>query len=169
MHFSYQYRNTPEDYWLFRMENYYRNWTGIVSIVFTVSMIILCASKWNDTNGLGRAIMILLVLLFPVFQPLMVYFTSIRDAQAIRVETGLDFNGTGMEIRVQNHVQRIPWKSFVLDDKGGGAVIKRRSMLVVVPDQVHAYLIPNRAAGSGEEKEEAYQFIRKMIESNVRG
>jgi hypothetical protein len=141
------------------MENYYRNWTAIVSIVFTLSILALAIARWNATNGLGKAILIILLLVFPLFQPLFIYMTSIRDAQAVQVDTTLSFDTTGMEIKVQKHVQRIPWKSFVPDEKGGGMAIGRKSMLVVVPDQVHAYLLPNRVFRSDAEKKELLDFM----------
>ena len=165
MKYEYTYRNTPEDYWLFRMENYYRNWTGLVSVVFTASILALMFSKWNATNGLGKALLILFLLLFPVFQPLLVYFVSIRDAQAIKVDTTLSFDGKGMEIRVRQHRQRISWKDFIPDKQGGGTVMLRKSMLVIVPDQAHAYLIPNRALGTEEEKKAAWSFITGQLRS----
>lgn len=159
MRYEYTYRNTPGDYWKFRMENYYRNWTAIVSIVFTLSILALAIARWNATNGLGKAILIILLLVFPLFQPLFIYMTSIRDAQSVQVDTTLSFDTTGMEIKVQKHVQRIPWKSFVPDEKGGGMAIGRKSMLVVVPDQVHAYLLPNRVFKSDAEKKELLDFM----------
>ncbi|MBQ8055079.1 MAG: hypothetical protein IJ198_14955 [Lachnospiraceae bacterium] len=159
MRYEYTYRNTPGDYWKFRMENYYRNWTAIVSIVFTLSILALAIARWNATNGLGKAILIILLLVFPLFQPLFIYMTSIRDAQSVQVDTTLSFDTTGMEIKVQKHVQRIPWKSFVPDVKGGGMAIGRKSMLVVVPDQVHAYLLPNRVFKSDAEKKELLDFM----------
>ena len=159
MRYEYTYRNTPGDYWKFRMENYYRNWTAIVSIVFTLSILALAIARWNATNGLGKAILIILLLVFPLFQPLFIYMTSIRDAQAVQVDTTLSFDTTGMEIKVQKHVQRILWKSFVPDEKGGGMAIGRKSMLVVVPDQVHAYLLPNRVFRSDAEKKELLDFM----------
>ena len=159
MRYEYTYRNTPGDYWKFRMENYYRNWTAIVSIVFTLSILALAIARWNATNGLGKAILIILLLVFPLFQPLFIYMTSIRDAQSVQVDTTLSFDTTGMEIKVQKHVQRIPWKSFVPDEKGGGMAIGRKSMLVVVPDQVHAYLLPNRVFRSDAEKKELLDFM----------
>ena len=98
MKYEYTYRNTPGDYWRFRMENYYRNWTALVSIVFTASILALMAAKWNATNGLGKALMVLFLLAFPLFQPLYVYFVSIRDAQMIRVNTTLSSAEDPMEI-----------------------------------------------------------------------
>lgn len=163
MKYEYTYRNTPGDYWRFRMENYYRNWTALVSIVFTASILALMAAKWNATNGLGKALMVLFLLVFPLFQPLYVYFVSIRDAQMIRVNTTLSFDTAGMEIKVQKHLQRIPWKSFVPDDKGGGMVINRESMLVVIPDGAHAYLLPNRVFASAAEKKELFDYITEQL------
>ncbi len=163
MKYEYTYRNTPGDYWKFRMENYYRNWTAIVSIVFTLSILVLTITKWNATNGLGRAIMILLLLVFPLFQPLYIYLISIRDAQSLQVDTTLSFDTAGMEIKVQKHLQRIPWKAFVPDEKGGGMAISRSSMLVVVPDQIHAYIIPNRVFESDARKKELFDFITDQL------
>ena len=163
MRYEYTFRNTPGDYWKFRMENHYRNWTGLVSIVYTLSMLALTITKWNSTNGLGKALLLIFLLVFPLFQPLFVYFISIRDAQAIKADTTLSFDETGMEIKVLKHVQRIPWKSFVPDEKGGGMVIQRRSMLVVVPDQMHAYLLTNRVLGTDDEKKRLYAFMTEQL------
>lgn len=163
MRYEYTYRNTPGDYWKFRMENHYRNWTGLVSVIYTLSLLALTIVKWNATNGLGKALLVIFLIVFPVIQPLYVYFISIRDAQAIKADTTLSFDGTGMEIKVLKHIQRIPWKSFVPDDKGGGMAILRKSMLVVVPDQAHAYLIPNRVMETEEKKKELYAFITDQL------
>ena len=142
MRYEYTFRNTPGDYWKFRMENHYRNWTGLVSIVYTLSMLALTIAKWNSTNGLGKALLL---------------------AQAIKADTTLSFDETGMEIKVLTHVQRIPWKSFIPDDKGGGMVIQRRSMLVIVPDQMHAYLLTNRVLGTDDEKKRLYAFMTEQL------
>ena len=163
MRYEFTYRNTPGEYWKFRRENYYRNWTALVSVVFTLSILVLTLAKWNATNGLGKALMVIFLLVFPVFQPLYICLISIRDAQAVQVNTTLSFDTTGMEIKVQKHLQRIPWKSFVPDEKGGGMAIQRGSMLVVVPDQMHAYLLTNRVLGTDEEKKRLYAFMTEQL------
>jgi hypothetical protein len=161
---EYTYRNTPEDYWLFRMENYYRNWTGLVSVVFTLSIAALAFAKWNATNGLGKVLLVIFLIIFPVFQPLLTYFRSIRDAQAIKVDTTLSFDMKGMYIRVLDHKQTIPWNSFVPDNEGAGMVVLRKHMLVIIPDQIHAYLIPNRAFDSEDAKKGLYDFITARLD-----
>ena len=49
------------------------------------------------------------------------------------------------------------------DEKGGGMAINRKSMLVVVPDQVHAYLIPNRVLESDAKKKELFDFMTDQL------
>ena len=49
------------------------------------------------------------------------------------------------------------------DEKGGGMAINRKSMLVVVPDQVHAYLIPNRVFESDAKKKELFDFMTDQL------
>ena len=93
-----------------------------------------------------------------MFQPLFTYFGAIRDAQSIKVDTTVSFDTRGMLIRVLEHRQNISWKNFVPDEKGKGMVILRKPMLVVIPDQLHAYLIPNRAFGT-EEKKRNYMIL----------
>ena len=78
MRYEYTFRNTPGDYWKFRMENHYRNWTGLVSIVYTLSMLALTITKWNSTNGLGKALLLIFLLVFPLFQPLFVYLSTCK-------------------------------------------------------------------------------------------
>ena len=50
-----------------------------------------------------------------------------------------------------------------VDEKGGGMAICRKSMLVVVPDQMHAYLLPNRAFESDAEKKELFDFMTEQL------
>ncbi len=54
--FSYRFRNTKEDFFLFNMSNIYSQWTAIVNIIFTVAMMIQVRNhkqqiNWDDFNG----------------------------------------------------------------------------------------------------------------------
>jgi len=42
-------------------------------------------------------------------------------------------------------------------------VIQRRSMLVVVPDQMHASLLTNRVLGTDDEKKRLYAFMTEQL------
>ena len=111
--YEYTFRNTPGDYFLYRMGNIYSSPRALVNVIFTVAIIVLIAAKWTGTNWLGHLIMVVMLLIFPVFQPLFSYFASIRDAVSIRVDTTLTFDEDGMKIHVYKHSQHIRWRGFL--------------------------------------------------------
>lgn len=136
------------------MGNIYKQWTAVVNIVFTIAAVILIVTKFTDTGMLGRTVMVVMVLLFPVIQPLAVLIMSVRQAGTIKVDTTLSISDRGFGIQVLDHRQLIQWKDFK-------AVIKRPGMLVMMPDEKHAYLIPDRV--TRESKEALYQAVLERI------
>ncbi len=136
------------------MGNIYKNWTGIINVIFTAAFLVLAVRKWTEYPLWGKVLCILAVLIFPLFQPLAVWGRSVRESENITEETTLSFDDKGMEIRVKDHVQRIPWNRFF-----GRGLLKLRGLLVVIPDGNHAYLLPDRATGA--EKEALAEYIVK--------
>lgn len=159
MEYSYTYRNNVLEYMKFRLRNVYSQWTCVVNFVFTFAMICLIISKWTHTNILGKVLMIIGVLIFPVLQPLAMYIASARQAHEMKADTTLSFDDKGMHITVKEHVQNIPWKDFY-------TVIRRGTTLVIVPDGQHAYILPARV--TGDTREALYQFITEKIKTYSR-
>lgn len=156
MKFQYTFHNTPADYMFFRLDNIYRTWIAVVNIVFTAAFIVLAVFKWDATNWLGKILIAAGILVFPVIQPLAVYIAARKDVKKLKgLDTTLSFDDDGMHIQVKDHKQFIMWRDFY-------PVIKRPSMLVVVPDGKHAYLLPNRVLGS--EKKPLYDFCHERVE-----
>ncbi len=152
MEYHFIWRNTPGDFFRFRFSNMYHHWTAVVNVVFTAAFAALIYARWSDTNGLGHALMLIGLLIFPVFQPVAVYIASWLEARKIPYETELTFSGKGMGIQVRDHRQFIRWQDF------HGARL-RRGYLMVIPDGSHAYLLPDRVL-SGR-KQELYEYIHK--------
>ncbi len=148
--FEYTFRNTPADYFLFRLGNTYHHWTAVVNIVFTAAIAALMISRWGTAGTFARILMVLALMIFPVFQPLSMYLVSIKESEKIREDTTVCFDETGMHITVREHRQTIRWKQF-------DSIIRRRSMLIAVPDGQHAYLLTNRILG--EEKQALYEYV----------
>lgn len=162
MRFEYTYRNTPRDYWLFYMGNIYRNWTGIINAIFTAAFLVLLVRRWAEAPLWGRGILVFAVLAFPVLQPLAVWGRSVRESERITEDTTLLFDREGMHITVKEHRQTIPWNSFF--DRG---LVKLKGILAVVPDGMHAYLLPDRVTGVDREK--LADFITEMCGKERRG
>ena len=152
--YSYTYKNTPGDFLRFRLGNTYSQWTGIVNVVFTAAMVGLIARFWNATNGLGKGLMVLGVLLFPLFQPLAMWLSGIKQAASIEPETTLELTEQELVIRVLVHEQRIPWKKCA-------GLQRRLGITILIPDASHAYLLPDRVTGS--KAKEVYAFLQEHL------
>lgn len=154
MNYAYTFRNTAGDFWWFRIENTYRSWMAVINAVFTAAMIALAVSRFSETNLLGKVLIVLGILVFPVIQPLAMALAAAREAKRIPVDTTVSFDDAGMHIQVQDHRQTVRWHDFHY-------VQKRPKMLLAVPDGQHAYLLPNRILG--QDKEPLYAFCEKQI------
>ncbi|MCR5716354.1 MAG: YcxB family protein [Lachnospiraceae bacterium] len=156
MSYEYTYRNTPADFWKYYFGNVYRQWTGVINIVFIAASIILIVRRWADAGPLFRALMGFLVALFVVIQPLAIWGRSVKQTEQIGdVDTTLRFDEDGLTIRVKAHTQFIAWKDF-------RNVLSRRGYLLIMPDNAHAYILPDRVVGA--QKAELKDFIRMQMQ-----
>ena len=151
---EFTYRNTPGDYWRFYMSNIYHQWTAVINVVFTAAALALIIARWGSAQAFFRGLMILALLIFPLFQPLAIYLRSRKQALAIKVDTTLSFDEGGFGIQVKAHHQRILWKDF-------HGVICRADLIVLMPDEVHAYLLPDRV--TGERKQELLGGLKRVL------
>ena len=156
MKFEYTFRNTTGDFWWFRMENTYRSWMAVINAVFTAAMIALAVSRFASTNLLGKVLIVIGILVFPVIQPLSMAVAAAREAKRIPVDTTVSFDDAGMHIQVKDHRQTILWHDFHY-------VQKRPKMLLAVPDGQHAYLLTNRILG--KDKDALYDFCQERIKA----
>ena len=154
MHHEYTYRNTPGDYWRFYMGNIYHQWTAVVGIVFTLAALALIIARWQGAHPILKGLMLLAFLLFPAGQPLAVYLRSRRQAGAIREDTTLVFEESGFGIRVRSHRQKILWKDF------HGAT-SRSGLIILMPDEIHAYLLPDRV--TGEDRRLLVEDLKRVL------
>ena len=155
MRYSYTFRNTTADFLLFRLGNTYTNWTGAINVIWTGVFAVLLFTQWNHTNTTGKILLLLGFLLFLVIQPCVMAIVGHRQAKKIPVDTTVTFDEKGMQIEVEKHLQRIPWKEIY-------PMVKRRSMLIAAPDGIHAYLLTNRILG--DDKEALYAFHEEMVQ-----
>lgn len=157
MSYEYTFRNTASDFFWFRLENTYRSWMAVINLVFTAAMIALAISRFSETNLLGKVLIVIGILVFPVIQPLAMGIAAAKEAKKIPVDTTISFDDVGMHIRVKDHRQTIRWHDFHY-------VQKRPKMLLAVPDGQHAYLLTNRILG--QDRESLYAFCESRIEAH---
>lgn len=154
MKYRYTYRNTPGDYWRFYMSNIYHQWTAVINVVFTAAILALIIARFREAHPVFQALMLFALLIFPVFQPLAIYLRARKQALAIKVDTTLTFEESGFGILVKTHRQQIAWKDF-------HGVTRRADLIVLMPDEIHAYLLPDRV--TGEERTALLTDMKRVL------
>lgn len=137
------------------MTNTYTSLAGVVNIVFTVAILCLIISRWSSAGIIFRCVMIFALLIFPVLQPLLVYGRAVKETENKEVpDTTLTFDENGMTIQVKKHVQHITYQKM-------NNIVWTRTLLYVLPDEQHAYILTNRIVGA--QKQELYDYVHGNI------
>ena len=152
MEYKYRFRTTTGDYFLFNMSNIYSQWTAIVNVLFTMAMAVLIVNRWSDSSDIFKGFMLLGLSLFPIIQPLVILIRASAMSRSITEETELSFDKAGMHIKVRDHDQLVSWKEY-------RSTIKRHLLLILVPDEKHAYILTDRILHG--QKDDLYDFLEK--------
>ncbi|MCR4588926.1 MAG: YcxB family protein [Lachnospiraceae bacterium] len=152
MRFDYTYRNTAADYWMYFFCNIYTRWTGFINLVFIASVIALMISRWGTSGAFGKSVMVFALSLFLVIQPIALWIRSVKQVEIIgEVDTRLILAEGGLTISVRGHNQHINWQDY-------RGTVKRPTFLLLMPDEQHGYILPNRVMG--KDREAAYAFLK---------
>ena len=152
MRFEYTYRNTVKDYWEYFFFHIYLQWTGLINVIFIISIIALTISRWQTSGPFGRSVMIFGLSIFLVIQPIALLIRSFKQVELIGdVDTRLVLDEDGMMISVKGHNQFIPWTKY-------RNTLKRPTYLFLIPDEAHGYILPDRI--TGQDKMKLYEFLK---------
>lgn len=132
----------------------YSSLAGLVQIIFVVSLLILLCTRWNNIGIIIKIIAFIGILLFTVIQPLAFWINAGKSIDPNMPETELKFDEDFMIIKVNSHLQRIPYPDIV-------KVINKPGLLVIQPDQTHIYILPQRVLGN--EKKELFNYLKTII------
>ncbi len=153
-----EYRYTCDvktaDIWKMAMRRTYKSFVGIINLVFTVAMILLTIRFWGASSGFIKSLMIFGCILFPVIQPLATYGMSAKQLEDMPRDMELTFNDSGVHVKTGDASEDIKWKKVK-------NAIKRNSMIVVMSDETHGYMLTNRVLG--DKKEEFYEYLCSKI------
>ncbi len=154
MHYQYQCKIKPIDFWKLSMRRTYRSLVGVCNIVFGVAMILLTLRFWNQANDVVQALLFLACLLIPVIQPLGVYWKAKAQAAVIPQGTELSFHEDGIHVTLGDEREFICWNKV----KG---VRKEGSMIIVYTDANHGYMLTKKVLG--KERNEFYQYVKRHL------
>ncbi len=136
MEYKYNYRVKTSDLWQASMYYAYSSFMGIVNLVCIVSAIALIISRWNTASDLFRTVMILFLLVFTVFQPLIIWLRTRASLGGKYPELELAFSQAGITITSDGKKQQKPWKSV-------RAIVKKPTILLIYMEDGNGYILRN--------------------------
>ncbi len=154
MHYQYQCKIKPIDFWKLSMRRTYRSLVGVCNIVFGVAMILLTVRFWNQANDVVQALLFLACLLVPVVQPTGVYLKAKAQVAVIPQGTELSFHEDGILVTLGDEREFIRWNKVKGERKEG-------SMIIVYTDANHGYMLTKRVLG--KERNEFYQYVKRHL------
>ena len=138
MNYKFHYKNTAFE--LFKLSFFflYSSLAGIVNIIFTVAMIALIYARWDDATDLLRVVLVIAVLFFVLFQPVIMYAKTLK-------ELSLEFGDRGIAGEVEGKREYIDWKKIKAFKRFPG-------MLIIFTDNTNGYILTKRVVGDNYKK-----------------
>ena len=150
--YQYRYKTTRGEYWKMSMYFIYHSMTGMVNLVFTAALIALTCAKWESSGTVFRICMVLGCCLFPILQPLAVYLSAGKLASGSGEDTEIRLDDVGIQVKVGNTYDKIPWRKMV-------RIAKLPGMAIIFTDPSHGYLLTDRVIG--EDKATFHDWLMK--------
>ncbi|MDR1772632.1 MAG: YcxB family protein [Hungatella sp.] len=156
MKFEYTYRNTAADIWQLSMYYIYGSLVGVCNIIFTTAVFVLGIVRWNS-NGLFFKICIILVFcLFPLIQPVLVYWKAWKQAAAVSQDTLVRFDDQGIHVKTGEKCSEIRWEKIK-------RIARKPNMILIFSDSTHGFVLTTRVLK--EEKDEFYAYVVSKIKT----
>ena len=153
-HYEYTYRVRTSDLWQASMYYSYSSYMGIVNAVFIVSMIALIISRWETSSDIQKAVMIVLLLLFTVIQPAVIWWRAKSALGSEERVLTLIFSKNGLTVEADGQSQNRAWNGI----KG---IVKKPTILIIYVDDGNGYILRNSVLGNT--KNELYDFVKRNI------
>lgn len=153
MEFVFPYRVRPENLTILALVNVYRSMAGVVNIVFTVSMILVAYRFWAEISLPLRALVAAGILLFPLFQPLVIYGRSKRIVSRMPADMEMRIDGKGIAVTAGSQNSRIGFSEL-------NSVTRIRGMLILYTRSKQGFILNRETLGDKEK--ELYGFLARQ-------
>ena len=153
---KFEVRLTAKELWAFSMYHANGGMRGIFNLLFTAVALFLLIVKWSVLPVSSRILLIVCLLLFTVWQPVLLYTKARKQAKtaAVRDAMNLTFDGEGLKVEQNGQTAAFTWDQM-------GRMDRMPTMIVLYMDRVHAYLLPKSV--TGEQEEALCEMARKYL------
>jgi hypothetical protein len=154
MKYKFTYKTTAFDLWQLSMYSTYASMVGVCNIIFTVAMLLLSIRFWGDINIFIKILLIILICLFTVIQPAVVYMRAKGQVAALPHDMEISFDDNGIHVKTENQSSNLKWNTI----KG---VSKKPSMIVIFSTTKHGFILTNKVLGI--QKNGVYNYVVSKI------
>ena len=155
MKYKFTYQTTAFDLWQLSMYSTYGSMVGGCNIIFTVAMLLVAAKVWVDVNSFIKIFLIILICLFTVIQPAVVYRRAKRQVRGIPHDMEIGFDDNGIHVKTENQSSDLKWNTI----KG---VSRKPSMIVIFSTVKYGFVLTNKVLG--EHKKAFYEYVILKIQ-----
>ena len=156
MKYEYTYRNTAADIWQLSMYYIYGSLVGVCNIIFTTAVFVLGIVRWNSSGLFFRFGVILGFCMFPLIQPVLIYWKARKQAAVINQDTKVSFDDWGIHIKQGEKCSEIKWEKIK-------RIAKKPNMILIFYDYNHGVVMTTRVLK--EEKDEFYAYVVSKIKT----
>ena len=155
MKYKFTYQTTAFDLWQLSMYSTYGSMVGGCNIIFTVAMLLVTTKFWGDVNIFMKILLIIVICLFTVIQPAVVYMRAKRQVATVPHDMEIGFDDNGIHIKTENQNSDLKWNTI----KG---VSKKPSMIVIFSTTKHGFVLTKKVLG--KQKKSFYEYVVSKIQ-----
>ncbi|WP_333651841.1 YcxB family protein [Lacrimispora sp.] len=147
---------TAKDLWKFSLYHAYWGSKGIFSAIFSLAAAYLLITAWSTSTVAYRIMLLVSALIFTVWQPLLLYYRSVKQAKNPRIQNGmtLSFDEDGFLVSQGEESLLLNWENV----KRG---VRIGDMIILYMDQIRAYLLTDGCMA--EKKAEITELIKEKL------
>lgn len=154
--FRFHIQMEPKDLWKFSMYHSNKGYLGIFNVLFTLASLYLLVTKWSDTSGAYRLLLLVCVMMFTVWQPGILFLKALKQAGNERLKAAMDmvFGREGFTVAQGEQSMEVTWDQVA-------RAVRIPGIYILYMSSVRAYLLPDQILGN--EKVAFAEFLREVL------
>ena len=139
---------TDKDLFKFSINNIYRKFTGILWIVFSITVIFITVHTWGDISINNSILLICMALLFSVMNPFLLWTKSksqIKKNETTRKPIHYCINGKGVTISQGERTDHVDWNQT-------WKAVRYGNLVIIYVSSIRAFVLPVSQIGEQYDK-----------------
>lgn len=139
---------TDKDLFKFSINNIYRKFTGILWIVFSITVIFITVYTWGDISINNSILLICMALLFSVMNPFLLWTKSkshIKKNETMQKPIHYCINGKGVTISQGERTDHVDWNQT-------WKAVRYGNLVIIYVSSIRAFVLPVNQIGEQYDK-----------------